>query len=101
MLKMTVPLLPWAETTAFLTRLALSAVPAGAAAFAIAHFFQTSSLTNAFKGRAGNIAQTLIIGIAGSAVYLLISLLLKMDEPRECWRWAKEKLKRRGAKAQA
>jgi peptidoglycan biosynthesis protein MviN/MurJ (putative lipid II flippase) len=100
LLRLTVPVLPWAQTAGFVARTAFAGIVTGFAAFGAARLFRTFLLERVFhQGRTGYIAEAIAIGLAGGIVYLALSLLLKMEEPRECWQWAKEKL--RGRKSAA
>jgi len=101
LLKRTVPVLPLAETAACAVRLLLAGGGAAAAALA-AHRLYAGPLHFVAKAlhseRVSNACEAVLIGLAGGAVYLALSLLLRMEEPRLCWQWTKEKLRRRGAK---
>ena len=97
LLKWTVPVLPLAQTAAFAARLAVAGIGAAAAALGMLQLCvgPLHALTKA--GRVGSVVEIAAIMLSGGAVYLALSLLLKMEEPRECWRWTREKLRHRGA----
>lgn len=101
LLKSSVPVLPLAETAAYAVRLVIAGGCAAAAAWGMQHLYAgplggvAAVVRNA---RVNNALQAVLIGLAGAAVYLSLSLLLKMEEPRLCWHWMREKLRRRGQK---
>lgn len=101
LLKRTVPVLPLGETAAVAVRLLLAGGGAAAAALGARQLYEGPLHFVAkvlHNERLGYACEAVLIGLAGAAVYLALSLLLKMEEPRLCWQWTKEKLRRRGAK---
>jgi len=101
LLKWTVPVLPLGETAAYALRLLLAGGGTAAAALGAQWLYEgpLRFLDKALhSARLGNACEALLIGLAGAAVYLALSLLLKMEEPRLCWQWTREKLRRRGAR---
>ena len=108
MLKWTVPVLPWQETLVFVIRTGAAAAITAGAAWAVAlgltrvapamlaHVVhhavdgKPTLLERLYHG--GEVA---VISALGLAIYLALSLALKMEEPREFWQWTKEKLRRR------
>ena len=108
MLKWTVPVLPWQETLVFVMRTGVAAAITACVAWAVAlglgrvapamlaHVVhhavdgKPTLLERAYHG--GEVA---VISALGLAIYLVLSLALKMEEPREFWQWTKEKLRRR------
>jgi multisubunit Na+/H+ antiporter MnhB subunit len=104
LLKRTVPVLPLGETAGYLLRVLVAGGGAAAAALAMrwAYHGPLAFLDRALhSGRLSHLAEAILIGLAGALVYLAISLVLRMDEPRQCWHWTREKLRRRGAKQAA
>jgi len=101
LLKWTVPVLPLAETTRYLGQLLLAGGGGAAAAWGT-HSLYAGPLSGLAKAipsaRLSSALEAVLIGLAGAAVYLAISLLLKMEEPRLGWQWTREKLRRRGQK---
>ncbi|MGD0091652.1 MAG: lipid II flippase MurJ [Planctomycetota bacterium] len=99
LLKWTVPVLPLAETAAYALRLLLAGGGAAMAALGTQklyagplHFLDKA----VHSARLSNACEAVLIGLAGAAVYLALSLLFKLEEPRLCWQWTREKLRRRG-----
>ncbi|MCY3021568.1 MAG: hypothetical protein NTW87_21345, partial [Planctomycetota bacterium] len=101
LLKWTVPVLPLRETMGYLARLVAAGGGAAVAALGAQYLYRgpLSFVDRALRsGHASNALEALFIALAGAAVYLVLSLLLKMEEPRLGWQWTKEKLRRRGQK---
>ena len=88
MLRSSVPVLPVAETTTFALRVFIAAGAAAAAAYAATLPFHGDS-------RYKQIAKAGTIGVAAFGVFIAVSLLLQLEEPRLCLRWTQEKLRRR------
>lgn len=102
LLKRTVPVLPLSQTVGYVLRVLVAGGAAAAAALAMRWLYHgpLAFLDQALHGgRVSNLAEAVLIGLAGALVYLALSLLLRMEEPRLCWQWTKEKLRRRGTKA--
>jgi putative peptidoglycan lipid II flippase len=103
LLKWTVPVLPAAQSIAYLGRLAIAGAGSAAAAWG-AQLAVNGPLKGVIKALPGapvrNAAEAIVIGAAGAAVYLALSLALRMEEPALCLQWTKEKLKRRKSKTQ-
>jgi len=99
MLRTTVPVMPAGETFGFLSRLVIAGAGSAAAAWSAGWLWRAAELSARLPGkRAGPLGECIAIGLAGAVVYLILSLLLRMHEPSECWYWTREKLKRRGKK---
>jgi peptidoglycan biosynthesis protein MviN/MurJ (putative lipid II flippase) len=104
LLKRTVPVLPLAETLAYGVRLLLAGGAAAAAALGMQQLYRgpLAPLDRVLKsGHISNALEAVLIGASGAAVYLAASYLLRMEEPRLCWHWAREKMRRRGQKLPA
>jgi peptidoglycan biosynthesis protein MviN/MurJ (putative lipid II flippase) len=104
MLKWTVPMLPFGETVAFGARLLFAGAISAAACYATQFLFEgplKSVVKHIPSERLAYGIEAVLIGAAGAIAYLLISLLLKMEEPLMVLKWTKEKLKGRGGKAAA
>ena len=101
MLKSTVPVLPWRETSTYCLRVLVAGSAAVCAAFGAAWLYAGPL---AFMGkilrieRFNNLADAAFIAIGGGSAYLAVSMLLRMEEPSLCWQWSKEKLRKRGDK---
>lgn len=104
LLKRTVPVLPLGETAGYLLRVLVAGGGAAAAALGMRWLYHGPLvfLDKALRsGRMSNLTEAVLIGLAGVLAYLAISLVLRMDEPQQCWHWTREKLRRRGAKQPA
>ena len=88
LLRWSVPVLPLVETGAFGLQLLIAGAAAAVAAVGAARL-------NFGEGRPRQIALSVVIAAAGFAVFLAVSLALRMEEPKEFWRWTMEKIKRR------
>jgi peptidoglycan biosynthesis protein MviN/MurJ (putative lipid II flippase) len=98
MLRWTVPVLPASEAALFLPKLLMAGGAAAAAAWgaaALCHGPLAAPLSRALNARALRIGEALLLALAGATAHLAVSLLLRMDEPREFWHWTREKLKGR------
>lgn len=103
LLKTTVPVLPFAETAGYFAKLLLASGFAAAAAWGAQLLFAgpLSGVLKAIPGaRMRYGSEAILIGVAGAIVYLILSLVLRMDEPRLCLQWTKEKLKQRKSKTE-
>jgi peptidoglycan biosynthesis protein MviN/MurJ (putative lipid II flippase) len=101
LLKWTIPVLPFAETAGYTIKLAIAGAGAAAAAWGTQFAFAgpLAGLLKMLPGqRLGFAVEAAAIGIIGAAVYLVLSLMIKMEEPRLCYQWAKEKIRLRGKK---
>ena len=99
LLKSTIPVLPISQTVVFFVKVALAA--AGAAVSAHGTIYLCQYLSGLFPQNWGWIqyaCEASIIGIAGMIVYVILSILLKLDELRLCWQWTKEKMRMRRSK---
>ena len=98
LLKWTVPVLPLPQTMAYLGRLAIAGGGSAAAAWG-AQILLNGPLSKILKALPGalrrNAAEAIFIGAAAGGVYLVLSLLLRMEEPHQCLQWTREKLQQK------
>ena len=100
LLQSTVPVLPAADAFQFSARIAIVGGTAAVAAWQTSHvaakvFAFGGENVPQLKKHLGHGLECLAVAGVGGAVYLVLSVLLKMDEPRLFWQWTQEKLKRR------
>jgi hypothetical protein len=104
LLKTTVPVLPLGDTAAYALRVLIAGAGSAAAAIGTQRLYEGplhSIVRKIPSARVEHAVEAIVIGAAGAAVYLALSLLLKMEEPRQGWHWFREKLRRRGQKLPA
>ena len=113
LLKSTVPVFPLQENLGFLFRTLAAGVAAAGAAWEtavllaprVAHVIDSLQPKSADDPAISKLAkachggEALAIALAGAAIYLAVSLALKMEEPRELWQWTLEKVRRRKVKS--
>jgi peptidoglycan biosynthesis protein MviN/MurJ (putative lipid II flippase) len=101
MLKWTIPLLPFGDTVVFGARLLLAGGISAAASYGTLFLYEgpLNAIAKRIPSERMSFGlEAVLIGTAGAVTYLIVSLILKMDEPLSMWKWTKEKLKGRGAK---
>src|SRR5204862_7425190 len=91
MLRSSVPVLPAAETLAFVVRIILAGCISGAAAYATLKLIPGKAWIH-------QVVKCGAVGAVALGAFVAMSLLLRLPEPRLCLQWSREKLNRRRKK---
>ncbi len=101
LLKWTVPVLPFKTSIGYFVQVTLAGCASAAAAWGAQYACEhpLAAILRKLPEFASFALESVLIGLAGAAVYLAVSLALRMEEPRLCVEWTREKLRQRKARA--